>query len=402
LNKKYRKGRVENRRKISERTEKDMNIKKKSLAIIIVIVFVLGAGVGFSAGQLLPAKSGSSESGDSGNVKDRYSKIDELYDIIEEQYYKDPNEKKMTDGMARGLFWSLGDKYSSYMTKKEYQSYDISVTGEFEGIGVTFQENKKGDYVVINVVKDSPAEKAGIKVDDLLLKVNGKTYDDVDKMAADIRGKDGTKVKLTIKHNGKEKTLEITRGKIVIDTVEGKMLKDKIGYIQINSFEKNTEEDYRNTFDSLEKKNMKGLIIDLRDNGGGLIEKAINIADTLMGKSVITYLEDRAGKREYFDSDEDQIDIPYVILVNGNTASASEILTAAVKDKGQGKIVGTKTYGKGVVQISGELSDGSGYKLTVAQYFSPDGKTINKKGVKPDYKVKGKKKQLEKAIELLK
>jgi carboxyl-terminal processing protease len=221
-------------------------------------------------------------------------------------------------------------------------------------------------------------------------------------MAADIRGKDGTKVKLTIKHDGKEKTLEITRGKIVIDTVEGKMLKDKIGYIQINSFEKNTEKDYRNTFDSLEKKNMKGLIIDLRDNGGGLIEKAINIADTLMGKSVITYLEDRAGKREYFDSDEDQIDIPYVILVNGNTASASEILTAAVKDKGQGKIVGTKTYGKGVVQISGEISDGSGYKLTVAQYFSPDGKTINKKGVKPYYKVKGKKKQLEKAIELLK
>ena len=377
-----------------------MNIKKRSLAIIIVIVFVLGAGTGFGINRMITGTGVIS--GSSGISNDNYRKINELYNIIEKQYYKKPDEEKLADGMAKGLFAGLGDKYSGYMTKKEYQNYNISVMGEFEGVGITFQENKKGDYVVISTVKGSPAEKAGVKKNDILLKVDGKTYDDVDEMATAIRGKKGTEVTLTIKSNGKEKKVKLKRDTIVMDSATGKMLDNNIGYIQITAFEKNTGDEYKKEFSKLEKKNMKGLIIDLRDNGGGLVTEAVDIADTLLGKCTITYLEDRAGEKQYYRSDEDQIDIPYVILVNGNTASASEIMSAAVKDKGRGKIVGTKTYGKGVVQISDELSDGSGYKLTVMQYFSPNGKVINEKGVSPDYKVKGKEKQLEKAIELLK
>lgn len=377
-----------------------MNIKKRSLAIIIVIVFLLGAGTGFGINRMITGTGVIS--GSSGISNDNYRKINELYNIIEKQYYKKPDEEKLADGMAKGLFAGLGDKYSGYMTKKEYQNYNISVMGEFEGVGITFQENKKGDYVVINTVKGSPAEKAGVKKNDILLKVDGKTYDDVDEMATAIRGKKGTEVTLTIKSNGKKKKVKLKRDTIVMDSATGKMLDNNIGYIQITAFEKNTGDEYKKAFSKLEKKNMKGLIIDLRDNGGGLVTEAVDIADTLLGKCTITYLEDRAGEKQYYRSDEDQIDIPYVILVNGNTASASEIMSAAVKDKGRGKIVGTKTYGKGVVQISDELSDGSGYKLTVMQYFSPNGKVINEKGVSPDYKVKGKEKQLEKAIELLK
>ncbi|MEE1169339.1 MAG: PDZ domain-containing protein, partial [Anaerovoracaceae bacterium] len=158
-----------------------MNIKKRSLAIIIVIVFVLGAGTGFGINRMITGTGVIS--GSSGISNDNYRKINELYNIIEKQYYKKPDEEKLADGMAKGLFAGLGDKYSGYMTKKEYQNYNISVMGEFEGVGITFQENKKGDYVVISTVKGSPAEKAGVKKNDILLKVDGKTYDDVDEMA---------------------------------------------------------------------------------------------------------------------------------------------------------------------------------------------------------------------------
>lgn len=377
-----------------------MKISKSRFVLIVVIVFALGAGAGFGAGEFIQGYK-AQFTDDQVSISDRYKKIDELYDIVEDQYYEDPDENDIEDGMAKGLFAGLGDKYSGYMTKEEYRSYEDSVMGEFEGIGITFQENKKGERVIISTVKGSPAQKAGLKKNDIILKVDGKEYDNVDKMAAAIKGKGGTKVKLLIKRGDKEKTYEITREQIVMDTVESKMMDGKIGYIKVTSFENHTETDYKEAFSKLESKGMKGFIIDLRDNGGGLIDPAIKIADTLLDKCTITYLEDRAGKKDYYNSDASHTDLPYVILVNGNTASASEILTAAIKDKGEGTIVGTKTYGKGVVQISDELSDGSGYKLTVMQYFSPTGKKINKKGVVPDIKIKGSKEQLNKAVDLL-
>ena len=377
-----------------------MKMGKKSFVALMLVIFLLGAGTGLGISNLSMLRSPTQDGNQSVSARDE--KLEQLYDIINKMYYKEPDQKDMEEGIYKGLFLGLGDKYSSYMTKEEYQSYETSVTGQFEGIGITFQENKNGEYVIISTVKGSPAEKAGFKPKDVILKVDGKEYDNVDKMAAAIKGRKGTQVKLTIKRNDKEKTIPVIRDEIVMETVEHKMLDKSTGYIRIMSFEGNTARDYEKAFEDLEKKKMKSFILDLRDNGGGLVDQAVRITDTLLSKSVITYMEDRTGKREYYRSDEACTQLPYVILVNGNTASASEIMTAAVKDKGRGRIVGQKTYGKGVVQVSNSLPDGSGYKLTVMQYFSPNGNKINNKGVAPDYKVKGNKKQLEKARGLLK
>ncbi|MBQ9179900.1 MAG: S41 family peptidase [Firmicutes bacterium] len=376
-----------------------MKIRKTSAVIIALLIFVLGAATGLGiSNAIMPGSSISSVSGDQG----RYDKVNELWGIIEKNYYIEPNEEDMKDGLARGLFIGLGDKYSAYMTKEEYEAYETSVTGEFDGIGVTFQMNKDGEFEVISTVKNSPAEKAGVKKGDIITKVDGKEYDDADKIGAAMRGKRGTKVKVTYERDGKENTVSITRAHIVTETVTSKMLGDNIGYIKISAFEEKTDADFESALSEMESKAARGVIIDLRDNGGGLVKSGVNIADKLLGKCVVTYMEDRKGDKEYYRSDSDCTQLPYVLLVNGNTASASEILSAAVKDKGRGKIVGTQTYGKGVVQVSGKLSDGSGYRLTIMQYFSPNGKAIHEKGVKPDYVVKGKDAQLKKAEELIK
>ena len=200
--------------------------------------------------------------------------------------------------------------------------------------------------------------------------------------------------------------MTITRDKIVNVSVMSEMLSGNIGYIRILSFETSTDENFKKELESMEKKKVKGLIIDLRDNGGGLVDSATKIADMLLGKCNITYLQNREGKKEYIDSNAAKTDLPYVILVNGNTASASEIVTAAVKDNKGGKIVGTRTYGKGVVQSTNTLDDGSALELTILQYFSPNGHAIHKKGIKPNYVVKDDPKtkadeQLEKAEGLL-
>ena len=376
-----------------------MKINKVSAIIIAITIFALGAGTGLGISNALLSRGIQTPSSSS---SDRYDKVEELWEIIDKNYYKKPNEEDMKDGLARGLFLGLGDKYSAYMTKEEYESYETSVTGEFDGIGITFQMNKEGEFEVISTVKDSPAEKAGVKKGDIITKVDGKEYDDADKIGAAMRGKRGTKVKVTFERDGKENTIELIRAHIITETVTTKVLDGNIGYIKISAFEEKTDADFNQALSEMESKAVKGLVIDLRDNGGGLVKSGVNIADKLLGKGDITYMEDRAGEKEYYRSDAACTQLPYVILVNGNTASASEILTAAVKDIGRGKIVGTKTYGKGVVQVSGKISDGSGYRLTIMQYFSPNGHAINEKGIKPDYVVKGKDAQLKKAEELIK
>ena len=383
-----------------------MKIQKKGLIALLLIVFVSGGLLGAGIGRLTDDGYGKvsiskEEYKEIKEYKDKYAKVDELWDHIQKEAYDEPKDEDMIDGLCRGLFAGLGDRYSAYMTKDEYEAYETSITGSFEGVGITFAADETGAFAVIGTVEGSPAQKAGIKEGDIITKVDGKTYDNADAAAAAIRGKKGTKVKITVERDGKEKVYELTRDVIVNQSAESKVLDGNIGYIKLTEFDEHTDEDFEKALDELEKKNVKGFILDLRNNGGGLVDSSVNIADNLLGKGVVTYMEDRAGHKEYFKSDEDKTRLPYVVLVNGSSASASEILTAAVKDFGQGKIVGTKTFGKGVVQITQKLSDGSAYKLTVMQYFSPDGNVINGKGIEPDYVVKGKTKQLEKAKELL-
>lgn len=370
----------------------------------MLLVFVLGVGCGFGIGGVVNNNSSSpapSTGSESSSESLNYNKVNELWDIIQKDYYREPDMEKIQDGLAKGLMAGLEDPYSGYMTKKEYESYETSMMGEYDGIGLTFNQNKDGEFKVVSTIKGAPAEKAGIKKGDTIVKVDGKEYDDADSIGHAMRGKSGTKVKVTYVRDKKETTVTLTREHIIQESVEYKVLDGNIGYIKIIAFEENTDKDFEKALSDMEAKAVKGLIIDMRDNGGGLVKSAINIADHLLGKTVVTYLEDREGEKEYYKSDEKQTGLPYVLLVNGNTASASEIISAAVKDKGKGKIVGTKTYGKGVVQISDKLSDGSGYKLTIMQYFSPNGNQINEKGVEPDYVVKDKNKQLDKAEEVI-
>ena len=384
------------------------SIKKSNFILLIIISAVIGACVCFAVIKAVSFVGTGSLSGsqDAKAFQERYKELDEVYQRIQKDYYKDVDPEKLIIGATKGMVNSLGDQYSSYMTKSEYEQWYSTVTGEYEGIGVTFVMEKKGEGEVILVNENSPAEAAGIKPGDVMTKVDGKSYKDSDKMSEAIRGKGGTTVKVTYKRNGKEKTVSIIRDKIVSVSVTSEMLSGNIGYIRILSFEASTDENFKAALESMEKKKVKGLVIDLRDNGGGLVDSASRIADMLLGKCNITYLQNREGKKEYIDSDASKTDLPYVVLVNGNSASASEIVTAAIKDNKGGKIVGTKTFGKGIVQSTEQLDDGSALELTVLQYFSPNGHAIHKKGIKPNYVVKDNPKtkadeQLEKAEGLL-
>ena len=388
------------------------SIKKSRFILLLIAAAVAGAAVFFGVSRALSgagygtATISASEYRQMKEISERYEDLEQVYQRINKEYYQDVDPEKLIVGATKGMVNSLGDKYSSYMTKAEYDQWYSTVTGEYEGIGVTFVMEKKGQGSVVLVSEGSPAEKAGIKAGDVITKVNGKTFSDADKMSAEIRGDIGTEVKVTYVRDKKEKTVTIIRDKIVNKSVSSQVLAGDLGYIKIASFESSTYEDFRAALDSMEKKKVKGFIIDLRDNGGGLVETAVDTADDLLGKGNITYLQDRAGKKEYIDSDSRKTDLPYVILVNGNTASASEIVTAAVQDNKGGKIVVTKTFGKGIVQSTDTLEDGSALEITVLQYFSPNGHAIHKKGIKPDYVVKDDPKtdedeQLEKAKGLL-
>ena len=254
-------------------------------------------------------------------------------------------------------------------------------------------------------MNNSPAKESGVKKGDLVVAVNGKKYSymEMDIAVKNIRGPENTSVKITFLRDGKKIDKTITRKEIKIVSIESKMLEDKIGYINIKSFEEETAEDFRKALASLEAQGMKALIIDVRDDGGGLLTVVEDICDRILGKAVIVYTKDRQGKKEYLkSSDKEKIDKPIVVLTNRSSASASEILTGAVLDNKAGISIGETTYGKGLVQGMLKLKDGSGYKLTTAQYFTPNGNYIDKKGIKPTIEVKDKDQQLPKAIEYLK
>ena len=338
-------------------------------------------------------------------LDERFSKVNSIYDTVMEDYYIEPDTADLEDGMCKGLMAGLGDPYSAYMTEEEYNTWLESVTGEFEGIGISFTTDEDGNYVIVSVFKGSPAEKAGLKEGDFILGADDKAYSTMDALSAAIKGKRGTKVTVNYERDGKVYDVEIVRDKIEEISVEGEMLDNNIGYIAISSFSEDTAEDFQAELERFENKNVKGLVIDLRNNGGGLVNVCSEIADMLLGECTIVSMEDRKGEESILTSDEEKTGIPYVILVNENSASASEILAAAVKDNTDNPLVGVTTFGKGIVQTSGQLNDGSALELTTMQYFSPDGKEIHKKGVEPDYIVENtdtEDKQLDKAIELLK
>ncbi len=336
----------------------------------------------------------------------RYAKYKALEQSIKREFYKKPDEKKLEDATYKGLFSGLDDVYSAYYTADEMKQLLEVATGKYVGIGFVVGADKAtGAIRVESVMNNSPAKESGVKKGDLVVAVNGKKYSymEMDIAVKNIRGPENTSVKITFLRDGKKIDKTITRKEIKIVSIESKMLEDKIGYINIKSFEEETAEDFRKALASLEAQGMKALIIDVRDDGGGLLTVVEDICDRILGKAVIVYTKDRQGKKEYLkSSDKEKIDKPIVVLTNRSSASASEILTGAVLDNKAGISIGETTYGKGLVQGMLKLKDGSGYKLTTAQYFTPNGNYIDKKGIKPTIEVKDKDQQLLKAIEYLK
>ena len=385
-------------------------LKKRQYTAIILIAGII---IGMSAMWVITSCAGGFIKVNAAGYEDmlkvykKYSKLEEIYSYIDENYYTDVDDDKLMEGIYSGLVKALDDPYSSYMSKDKFKEWNSDISGEFGGIGVTFTKDDNGEFLIVSVIDDTPAYKAGIRAGDTIEAVDGKTYDDMNDIVAVIRGKEGTSLKLTYKRDDSKKTVTIVRDTIQIESVKSEIRKDNIGYIRISSFIETTAEDFKKALSEMESAKVKGMVIDIRNNGGGLVNEGLEVADELLGKCTLVCYVDNKGNKTYSYSDKDKTDIPYVLLVDGATASTSEILTAAVKDNNGGKIVGTKTFGKGIIQNTSQFKDGSALKLTVMQYLSPDGNEIHKKGVKPDYVVKLKKNddtdyQLNKAVELLK
>ena len=341
-------------------------------------------------------------------MTDKYSKTEQLYNTIQENYYKTVEDEPLLEGMYKGLFYGLKDPYSEYLTSREYQDLMVNTMGEFEGIGVTITGDSNGNIVIVSTIEGTPADQAGLKTGDVITMVDNEPYSgaELSKAASAMRGEKGTKVTITYWRGGVTTDVILTRAKIIDQSVYSKILSEDVGYIRITQFEKNTDKDFEAVLKELEGANVKGIIIDIRNNGGGLIDSGIEIADMLLGEGTITYLENNQKERTYYNSDDSATRIPYILLINEGTASTSEILAAAVQDNGGGIVLGTKSFGKGVVQSVEMLPDGDAIKLTVMQYYSPKGNTIHGKGVIPEIVVENieetvKDEPLEKAIELL-
>ena len=318
-------------------------------------------------------------------------KIKYLENMIDEEYLGEISTDKLEEGVYAGLIYGLGDVYSRYYTKDEYEQESVTTEGSYVGIGVAMQKYTAGGVQIVECYKGSTAEEAGVKVDDVITAINGEDITDTElqDVVSMIKDNEDKDVVLTVQRKG-EDTQEITVkvSNVELPSVFGEMLDENTGYIQITEFKGVTVEQYEAVFADLKEQGMERLVVDLRDNPGGLLNVVCDILRDILPEGLIVYTEDKNGNRSEETCDgKNPLDMPLAVLVNGNSASASEIFAGAVKDYGLGTIVGTTTYGKGVVQSIRQLSDGSAVKLTIANYYTPKGNSINKTGIRPDVEV---------------
>ena len=318
-------------------------------------------------------------------------KMELIEQVIDTYYYQeDIDQEELENGIYRGMVESLGDPYSAYYSAEELTEMTESIQGIFYGIGATLSlDEDTGFGIIKEVMSGTPAEEAGLKDGDLIYKVDGEsTYGmDLQEIVSHVRGEENTQVVLTIVRTGADDYLEIpiTRRKIEDNTVNATMYDNKIGYIQITEFDEVTTNQFKENLEMLQGDGMEALILDLRSNPGGSLSTVVDIAGMILPKGLVVYTEDKNGKREeYYSDGKHELAIPMVVLVNGASASASEILSGAIKDYGIGTLMGTKTFGKGIVQRPITLSDGSAVKLTVSSYYTPKGNNIHGIGIEPD------------------
>lgn len=314
--------------------------------------------------------------------------------MLEQKYIGEIDEEKMIDGAIKGYVEGIGDPYTTYLTKDEMKEFTEETNSEYVGIGVYLTNNKADNTIlVVGIMKAAPALDAGMQAGDVIEKVNDIAYtgDQLDDAIKILKGEEGTNVKVTVLRDGKEIDLTITRKKITVEHVASQMLENNIAYIQVDSFDSGVAKAFEQQITELKNGGAKGIIIDLRSNGGGIVDEATGIADLFLKKNeTILITKGKEDKEEVTISKNDPIiqDIPVVVLVNEGTASASEILAGALKDKYPSTtIVGKKTYGKGVIQTLYNLSDGSGLKVTTEEYYTPNHNKINKEGIKPDVEI---------------
>ena len=346
-------------------------------------------------------------------------KIDELMSYIDLYYNDDYDEEDIRNAIYAGTLEGLGDPYSVYYTADEYKDMQINTSGNYYGIGAALSQDAKTKEVTISkVYEGTPAEEAGLKDGDQIIKVNDteSTSKELSALVQEIRGEEGTTVHLQVYRASNNKTFEIDveRKNVELPSITSKMLDGGIGYIQISEFQSKTDEQFKSALADLKKQGMKSLIVDVRSNPGGLINAASNILDQILPEGTVVYTEDKYGKREDYTSDSNCLDCPIAVLVNENSASASEIFAGAIKDYNYGTLIGTKTFGKGIVQTVFPLEDGDAVKITTAKYYTPKGNYIHEVGIEPDieltYKYSGLEdeaydmkydNQVQKAIEVL-
>lgn len=369
---------------------KYMKIKKFHFIILIFLIVILTTGM-----TAFVLSFGDEKVVEKIQIQDRkdFTKLYETFESIKANYIHKVDDKKLIEGAINGMVESLGDPYSDYMTAKETKEFNETISSSFEGIGAQV-EQKDNNIVIVAPIKGSPAEKAGLKANDVILEVDGKSIQGMtsNEAVSLIRGKKGTKVNLKISRPGTSEPIElnITRDVIPVETVYGEMLDGQIGKIQITTFSERTYTELVSHINELKKQGMKGLILDLRQNPGGLLDQAIDISSLFVPNGKVIYqMEKNDGKKvRQLSNQKEPFDIPLVAVVDGGSASASEILAGALKESAGVPIVGEKTFGKGTAQTAASYNDGSSLKLTTGKWLTPSGEWINEQGIVPDYEVK--------------
>lgn len=408
-----------------------MKLKKVLITILVLALFFTSNLISYNIGNskskgidsTIIAKKEDSEKPDK-KLDDEYvlERINEVKSMIDKNYYKKADDYDVLMGMLKGAVSSLNDPYSYYMTEDEYKKFNEETDGEFAGLGIYVSGSIDDNLItIVSPMKGTPADRAGLKTDDKIIKINGEdfTADKMDDAVKIMRGKPGEKVKITILRrdkNGKAQFLDfdIVREIIKVQTVSSKLLKDNIGYISISGFDTPTYNDFNKQYKDLKKQGMTKLILDLRNNPGGLLTTSTQVVNTFLDGGLIMYTLDKQNNKETINATKGADDIKIVVLVNKGSASASEIVAGALKDRKRATIVGTQTFGKGIVQTVYNMPDGEGLKLTTSAYYTPSGVNIHGKGIAPDVKVElneevktisidnlDKDNQIQKAIEIL-
>lgn len=382
-----------------QKTGPGVGNKKPKITIVqlvIVIVILAGTlflGIGIGSGNIAFGNDSvyrkALGSNGSGNLS--YEGIDDVYKALADEYDGTLDNKKLEEGLKEGLVKAAGDPYTEYFTADENKKFNEQIDGSFEGIGATL--GKENDTIaVISPIEGSPAEKAGVRSKDIISKIDGNNALELklDEAVSRIRGKKGTVVKLELIRDGRPVEVSITRDVITIPSVKWEVNQDNIGIITINQFGKDTNQLTQQAANELKSKNVKSVVLDMRGNPGGLLDSAVYVSSLWLPKGK-TILQEKRGqkvvKTYYATGNNTLAGLPTVVLLDGSSASASEITAGALRDNGVATIIGTKSYGKGSVQDIRELPDGSAVKVTIARWYTPNGRNIDKDGIEPDQKV---------------